>query len=68
LQRLGSAKKIEKTKKIQELENENPPNVRQARLIENFSEYFCQQVYEGEWEAKAKSEAQMIRRMRAKIK
>jgi hypothetical protein len=42
------------------------PYVLKAHPIENFSRCLCQQVYEGEWEAK--SEAQMIRRLRAEIK
>jgi hypothetical protein len=42
------------------------PNVLKAHPIENLSGCLCQQVYEGEWEAK--SEAQMIWRLIAKLK
>jgi hypothetical protein len=42
------------------------PNVLKAHPIENLSGCLCQQVCEGEWEAK--SEAQLISRKKAKIK
>jgi hypothetical protein len=42
------------------------PNVLKAHPIEKNCGCLCQQVYEGEWEAKG--EAQMIRRLIAKIK
>jgi hypothetical protein len=41
LQRVGGAKKIEKSKKIQKLEKLKSPKVPQARPIENFSGYLC---------------------------
>jgi hypothetical protein len=44
----------------------NPPNVPQARPIENFWGCLSQKVYEGGWEAS--SEAQLVRRIKAKIK
>lgn len=39
----------------------NPPNVPQARPIENFWGWLVQKVYEGGWEAK--TEQQLIRRI-----
>jgi hypothetical protein len=44
----------------------NPPNVPQARLIENFWVFLAQKVYEGGW--KAKTEQQLIRRINSKMK
>lgn len=44
----------------------NPPNVPQARPIENFWGCLSQKVYEGGWEAK--TEQQLIRRINSKIK
>jgi hypothetical protein len=41
------------------------PNFLKAHLIVNFSRCICQKVYEGEY--KAKSEAEIIRRIRAEI-
>jgi hypothetical protein len=58
LQRVGGAKKVKKSKKFQKLEKWKPPNVLQARPVENFSGCLCQQVYEGD--RKAKNEAQLI--------
>jgi hypothetical protein len=52
LKRVGSFKKKQKIKMF--------PNILKAHPIENLSGCLCQQVYEGEWEAK--SEAQIIRR------
>jgi hypothetical protein len=66
LQIVGGAKKSKNRRKSKNLKNENLPNVPQARLIENLSGQLCQQVYEGGWEAK--SETQLIRRIKAKIK
>lgn len=44
----------------------NPPNVPQARPIENFWGCLTQKVYEGGWEAK--SEQQLVRRIKNKLK
>ena len=44
----------------------NPPNVSQARPIENFWGWLTQKVYEGGWEAT--SEQQLVRRIQSKIK
>ena len=44
----------------------NPPNVPQARPIENFWGWLTQKVYEGGWEAT--SEEQLVRRIESKIK
>lgn len=44
----------------------NPPNVPQARPIENFWACLAHKVYEGGWEAK--TEEQLIRRITAKLK
>ncbi len=44
----------------------NPPNVPQARPIENFWGHLSQLVYEGGWEAK--TEQQLIRRIESKLK
>ena len=44
----------------------NPPNVQQARPIENFWGCLAQKVYEGGWEAK--TEQQLIRRIKSKMK
>ena len=44
----------------------NPPNVPQARPIENFWGCLAQKVYEGGWQAK--TEHQMIRRIKFKLK
>ena len=44
----------------------NPPNVPQARLIENFWVILEQKVYEGGWEATTK--LQLTRRIEVKIK
>ena len=44
----------------------NPPNVPQARPIENFWGCLAQKVYEGGWQAK--TEHQMIRRIKLKLK
>ena len=44
----------------------NPPNVPQARPIENFWVCLAQKVYEGGWEAK--TEQQLIRRIKSKMK
>ena len=44
----------------------NPPNVPQARPIENFWGCLVQKVYEGGWEAK--TEQQLIRRIKSKMK
>ena len=44
----------------------NPPNVPQARPIENFWGCLSQKVYEGGWEAK--TEQRLIRRINSKIK
>lgn len=44
----------------------NPPNVPQARPIENFWGYLSQKVYEGGWEAK--TEHQLKLRINAKLK
>ena len=44
----------------------NPPNVPQARPIENFWGCLVQKVYEDGWEAK--TEAQLARRIKSKIK
>lgn len=46
--------------------NMNPPNVPQARPIENFWGDLTQKVYEGGWEAKNKN--QLIRRIRKTLK
>ena len=43
----------------------NPPNIPQARPIENFWGCLAQKVYEGGWEAK--TEQQLIRRIDSKI-
>ena len=44
----------------------NPPNVPQARPIENFWFSLSQKVYEGHWEAKR--DQQLIRRIKFKMK
>ena len=44
----------------------NPPNVPQARPIENFWGCLAQKVYEGCWEAK--TEQQLISRIKSKMK
>jgi transposase len=44
----------------------NPPNVPQARPIENFWGWLTQKVYEGGWEAT--NEQQLIRRIELKLK
>ena len=44
----------------------NPPNVPQARPIENFWGCLAQKVYEGDWQAT--SEKQLIRRIECKLK
>ena len=44
----------------------NPPNVPQARPIENFWDCLAQKVHEGGWEAK--TEQQLIRRIKSKMK
>jgi hypothetical protein len=44
----------------------NPPNVPQARPIENFWSDLCQKVYEDNWAAK--TEKQLIRRISNKLK
>ena len=44
----------------------NPPNVPQARPIENFWGYLANKVYEDDWEAKSKQ--QLIMRIRKKLK
>lgn len=44
----------------------NPPNIPQARPIENFWGSLAQKVYEGGWEAQ--TEQQMINRIKCKIK
>ena len=44
----------------------NPPNIPQARPIENFWGCFAQKVYERGWEAK--TEQQLIRRIKSKMK
>lgn len=44
----------------------NPPNVPQARPIENFWGCLAQKVYEGGWEAK--TEQQLIHRIESKLK
>ena len=44
----------------------NPPNVPQARPIENFWGCLTQKVYEGGWEANM--EQQIIRRIESKMK
>ena len=44
----------------------NPPNVPQARPIENFWGSLVQKVYEGGWEAQTKE--QLIHRIESKIK
>ena len=44
----------------------NPPNVPQARPIENFWWCVAQKVYEGGWEAKM--EHQLIRQIKSKMK
>ena len=44
----------------------NPPNVPQARPIENFWGCLAKKVYEGDWEAK--TEQQLISRVESKIK
>ena len=44
----------------------NPPNVSQARPIENFWDCLAQKVYEGNWETKM--EQQLIRRIECKMK
>jgi hypothetical protein len=46
--------------------NLNPPNVPQARPIENFWGCLAQKVYEGDWGAK--TEQQLIYRIESKIK
>ena len=46
--------------------NINPPNVPQARPIENFWGCLAQKVYEGGWEAT--TEDQLVRRIKAKIR
>ena len=46
--------------------NLNPPNVPQARPIENFWGCLAQKVYEGDWGAK--TEQQLISRIESKIK
>ena len=46
--------------------NLNPPNVPQARLIENFWGCLCQKVYEGGWQAR--TEEQLISRIELKLK
>ena len=43
----------------------NPPNVSQARPIENFWVCLLQKVYEGDWEAK--TEQQLNRRIKFKV-
>ena len=43
----------------------NPPNVPQARPIENFWSWLTQKVYERGWEAT--SEQQLVRRIESKI-
>jgi hypothetical protein len=54
-------KKSKNSRKSKNSKNKNHPNVPQSRRIENLSGYLCQQVYEGEWEAK--SEAKIIWRI-----
>jgi hypothetical protein len=44
----------------------NPPNVPQARPIENFWGCLAQKVYEGDWEAT--TEQQLINRLHRKLK
>jgi hypothetical protein len=44
----------------------NPPNVPQARPIENFWGCLAQKVYEGGWESE--TEQQLIRRIKYKMK
>lgn len=44
----------------------NPPNVPQARPIENFWGCLAQKVYEGGWEST--TEQQLIRRIESKLK
>ena len=46
--------------------NINPPNIPQARPIENFWGCLVQKVYEGGWEAA--TEEQLIRRINLKLR
>ena len=52
--------------KIKVVPNINPPNVPQARPVENFCVCLAQKVYEGGWEAK--TEQQLIRHSECKMK
>ncbi len=45
---------------------DNPPNVPQARPIENFWGCLSQKVYEGGWEAK--TQQQLVKRITLKLK
>ena len=47
-------------------ETTNPPNVPQARPIENLWGVFAQKVYEGGWEATTQQE--LISRMQSQLK
>ena len=48
------------------LKEDNPPNVSQARPIENFWGCLSQKVYEGGWEAK--TQQQLVKRITLKLK
>jgi hypothetical protein len=60
-------KKSKNSRKSKNSKNKNPPNVPQARRIENLSGHMCQQVYEGEWEAKSEAKRFGVYKQKSKI-